>query len=231
MLKRVKGNFLRWWSKPVRPLLLLIPTIVVSVLLVAGSTLAWYISTDSAPNNFKGDKLRFNIELIDVFTRPSTPPLPGSSFKKIVGATNTGDIPGFVRLLVQPIVFARDLSGATPLPAELGVEVLLFHGDPPSLVPGYDTAHWLLGEDGYFYYLGVLMPGETAPPLFTYAGLAGTSVLGPEYISATMKIEVKVEGVDYYQWNYCNAWWENPASPPAAGDLGTVESILSALAK
>ena len=223
MLKRMKRNFLRWWSKPVRPLLLLIPTVIVSVLLVAGSTLAWYISTDGAINPFNADKHRFNIEAVDVFNPPNTPPLPGGAFDKTVGAKNTGDIPGFVRLLVQPIIFANDSSGATPLPAEIGTEVLLNIDTNPA------TRKWVLGEDGYYYYLGVLKPGETAPPLFTQAQLS--PALGPEYINATMKIEVKVEGVDYYQWNYHYAWWENPASPPASGVLGTVESALSALAK
>ena len=124
-----------------------------------------------------------------------------------------------MRVLVQPIIFANDSSGATPLPAEIGTEVLItIHPD------------WVLGEDGYYYYTKVLMPGKTAPNLFEQVTLAGTSVLGPEYINATLKIEVKVEGVDYYKWNYRNAWWENPASPPASGVLGTVETTLSALA-
>jgi len=222
MLKRMKGNFLRWWSKPVRPLLLLIPTLIVSAVLVTGSTLAWFISTDGAANPFSGGKHKFNIEAVDVFTPPSTPTLPGGTFAKEVGAKNTGDIPGFVRLLVQPTIFANKADGATPLPAEIGQEVLISI-DPEG------TGKWVFGEDGYYYYLGLLKPGETAPPLFTHVRLS--SALGPEYTNATLKIEVKVEGVDYYAPNYRNAWWETPASPPSSGVLGTVESALSALAK
>ena len=220
MLKRMKNGFLRWWSKPVRPLLLLIPTIIVSMLLVAGSTLAWYINTDGVRNDFPGSKLTFNIEVIDVFTPPTTPPLPGESFPKTVSATNTGEIPGFVRILVEPIIFADDSDGATPLPAEIGVQVKL----------DINLTDWILGEDGYYYYLGLLGPGKTAPSLFTTVELANP--LGLEYQNATLKIEVKVEGVDYYKWNYRNAWWENPAVPPSGSSaLATVEGTLSALAK
>ena len=230
MLKSTKKRFLRWWSKPVRPLLLLIPTIIVSMLLVAGSTLAWFISTDSKENPFAGGKQRFSIDLVDEFKTPDAPVYRGAKFDKKVGAVNTGDVPGFVRLLVQPVIFANDSSGATPLPAEIGKEVLLLD---------LDTTKWKLGEDGYYYYMGVLMPGEEAPPLFTKAQISGS--LGPEYDNATLKIEVKAEGVDYYPWHYRDAWWDyndpwwydltGPTAPLASGNIGDIELALRDLAQ
>ena len=45
MSKRMKKGFPRRWTKPVRPMLLLIPTIVVSLLLAGGATLAWFVNT------------------------------------------------------------------------------------------------------------------------------------------------------------------------------------------
>jgi len=219
----IKKGLLRWWSKPVRPMLLLIPTLAVSLLLVGGATLAWFVSTSGEINKFESGEYKFQVELFDDFTQPPTIPMPGTSFSKTVSATNTGDIPGFVRLLVQVTAFANDPTQATPLPMEIGT------GKQVNM--NIDTANWRLGEDGYYYYLGLLRPGETAPPLFTDVTLGGPGVLDSQYINAKMKIEVKVEGVDYFKWHYRDGWWENPASPPSTGALGAIESTLSALAK
>jgi hypothetical protein len=217
MLKRMKGKFLRWWSKPVRPLLLLLPTLAASVLVVAGSTLAWYISNDNRENKLETGKQRFNVAAYDDFAQPLVPPDPGDSFSKTVSATNTADIPGFVRLLVEPIIFGDALIGTTPLPSGIGAEVLL----------NIDAANWRLGEDGYYYYLHVLFPGQTAPPLFTTVALANG--LGNEYRNADMRIEVKAEGVDYYMPHYRDAWWEVPvASLPSS--LSAVDAVLAGLA-
>ncbi|MCL2301132.1 MAG: hypothetical protein FWC27_13400 [Firmicutes bacterium] len=222
MSRRInKKGFPRRRPKPVRPMLLLIPTLVVSLLMAGGATLAWFISTSGEENKFESGIYKFNIELVDTFTQPPTIPMPGGSFSKTVSATNTGDIPGFVRLLVQVTAFADDPTQATPLPMKIGREVNL----------NIFTADWMLGEDGYYYYLGLLAPGETAPPLFTDVILGGPGVLDARYVNATMKIEVKVEGVDYYKWHYRDGWWVNPASPPSTGNLGTIEGTLSALAK
>lgn len=221
MLKRVKKGFLQWWSKPIRPMRLLIPTLVVSLLLTGGATFAWFVNTSGEENKFESGEYKFEMELFDDFTPPSTPPNPGGSFSKTVSATNTGDIPGFVRLLVQVTAFKNDPSQATPLPMKISREVNL----------NIDTANWMLGEDGYYYYLGLLRPGDTAPPLFTDVILGGYGVLDSQYYNAEIKIEVKVEGVDYYKWHYRDGWWANPASPPSTGNLGAIESALSALAK
>jgi hypothetical protein len=90
-----------------------------------------------------------------------------------------------------------------------------------------NTAKWRLGEDGYYYYLEVLNPGQEADPLFTQVRLAPG--LGPEYQEATMKIEVKMEGVDYYKDHYREAWWE--VSPPVLTNLAAIDGALQALAK
>ena len=219
----IKKGLLRWWSKPVRPMALLIPTLVVSLLLAGGATLAWFVNTSGEENKFESGEYKFQVELFDDFTKPPVIPMPGASFSKTVSATNTGDIPGFVRLLVEVTAFANDPAQATPLPMEIGP------GKQVNM--NIDTANWTLGEDGYYYYLKRLMPGDTAPPLFTDVTLGGPGVLDAIYEEATMKIEVKVEGVDYFKWHYRDGWWVDPASPPSTGALGAIESALSALAK
>lgn len=220
MLTRIKGGFLRWWSKPVRPLLLLIPTIVAAMLMVAGSTLAWFITTDGVQNDFTAGKIKFSAEVVDDFP-PNQPVVlkPGDGvLRKEVGAKNTGDVPGFVRILVQAVIFKKD--EATPLPAEIGKEVLL-NIDPTG------SGDWVLGEDGYYYYTKLLLPGQSTPLLFSEVRLA--PVLPDEYQEATMKIEVKMEGVDYFKPHYREAWWE--VSPPVLPNLVAIDGILDGLAK
>jgi hypothetical protein len=225
----LKDKIHRLWSKPVRPMMMLVPTLILAVLIIGGSTFAWFISNDGERNKFAAGKQKLRIEAVDEFTPPSTAVMPGDSFPKTVGAKNTGDLPGFARVLVSPTIFANDNTGATPLPAGIGQEVLL----------NIDTANWKLGEDGYYYYMGLLQPGQSAPPLFTQVELP--SVLDELYNSATMKIEIKVEGVDYYtykeglstRYHFRDAFWADPTDAPPATlpALRDIDSTFAGLAR
>ncbi|MDR0849796.1 MAG: hypothetical protein LBN10_12315 [Propionibacteriaceae bacterium] len=186
------------------------------VLSALGNTFSWFVAHDSVTNQLGASQYRFDVSAVDVFAKPDTPVTPGSQIDKTVGAVNSGDLPGFVRLLVLPTVVAAD--GYTVLPARLGQEV----------IADFNTTNWADGKDGYFYYLDVLPAGQTTPNLFTTVTLA--SGLDSAYVGASLKIEVKVEAVGIQKWEYRLGWWGSTAVPSPA-PLVTVDLALRGLAK
>jgi len=95
--------------------------------------------------------------------------------------------------------------------------------------PG-DGKMWADGGDGYYYYLGLLNPGQTtAQPLFTSVTLAPD--LGPEYNNATMKIGIKLEASEAVRAKYRDGWWRNGDNPPASpAALIPIDNTLKDLA-
>jgi hypothetical protein len=198
-----------------RPLIIAIAVPLSFVLLLA-STFAWFQAKDSVNNLLKMDQYQFNLPGVDVFTPPGSPIRPGgNAVDKRVAATNTGDMPGFVRILVLPTITGAD--DVSVLPARIGSEV--------SLEP--QNNDWADGGDGYYYYLKVLGPGETSSDLFRSVKLAAN--LAESYLDAKLKIEIKSESTDTMKWNYRIGWW-GADTPPSSPALKTVDTTLQSLA-
>jgi predicted ribosomally synthesized peptide with SipW-like signal peptide len=190
--------------------------IPLSLVLLVTSTYAWFQAKDSVSNVITVGQRQFSIPAVDVFTPPTDPIKPGgAAVDKRVSATNTGSIPGFVRVLVLPTAIGSD--GKSLLPARLGSEITL----------GQLSGDWADGGDGYYYYLKVLPPGATAPDLFNKVSLAAG--LGDAYKGATFKIEIKSEAIDTAKWNYRIGWWGTDAVPSAVS-LAAVDKVLQGLA-
>jgi hypothetical protein len=202
---------------------LFIACVVMSALLTVGSTLAWFVASHSVTNRLETPDLPFSFELFDGFERPGSFS-PGDTWPKAVSATNTGELPGFVRLMVLAEVTAAD---GTLLPSGEGV---LAYGGLDLYHPADNPdALWADGGDGYYYYLGRVAPGETAaPPLFTAVSLADG--LGPAYDGAGMRIDVKVEASGTARQEYRAGWWGSEA-PPDAAALLLIDDILQPLAQ
>jgi hypothetical protein len=194
---------------------LLLSSILAAVLLL-GSTLALMQSSDSITNRLSSPQYRFDVSIVEVFEPPTDPITPGGDpIEKRVSATNTGHLPGFVRLLVLPTVIAAD--GHTVLPAHIGTEI----------IADLNTSEWADGGDGYYYYLDVLAPTQTTPALLSAVSLAEN--LDERYKGATLNIEVKCEAIGIKKWDYRVGWW---GSPDAPGDtnLVPIDEILRNLA-
>lgn len=182
---------------------------LISTLLVVSGAFSWFFATDSKTNTFISSQKDFKIDVVDIFQPPTTPTNPGDVVEKTVGAKNNGSLPGFVRLMILPTIIAKD--GKTPLAANIGSEIFL----------DIDTLNWKYGDDGYFYYLDVLNPGEEAESLFTKVILA--SDLGMEYTNSTLKIEVKCEAVGVRKWEYRESFWGSQSAP--GGALKQIDDI------
>ncbi len=197
--------------------LLSLLAVLVSAVLVLGSAFAWFTQTDTVNNTLKTQDLPFSFEITEDFKTPERVD-PSVPVPKVVNVTNTGEVPGFVRLLVLPEIVSEtgELLEATP-------GVTFTYDD-------LNTTSWADGGDGYYYYLGILDPGQmTEEPLFTSVTLA--SGLGPEYNNAKMKIEIKLEASEAVRAKYRDGWWHNGDVPPSSTALLNIDTILKDLAQ
>lgn len=191
-----------------------IAAFICTIIFVLASTLAWFSATDAKNNEFKTN-FKFKVELVDEFKKPDTFE-PDQLTAKRVSAINTGDINAFVRVMAFPVA----LKDKVPLQVSDGVEVI-FHN--------LDTTNWMYGEDGYYYYLGKLNPGEEAPALFDGVTVKIKDEDKETYKDASFNVVVKTEGVDARKNEYRYSWWENRENAPVNEPLKTIDQKLLAL--
>lgn len=94
----------------------------ITAVAVAGSTFAWFTSTDEVTNRLSANA-DYNVSIVESFAPPENW-LPGTSVNKDVYATNTGNIGAFVR---------EDVSGVLTITNEKPVDT--FDGDCVELKP------------------------------------------------------------------------------------------------
>ncbi|MCL2300519.1 MAG: hypothetical protein FWC27_10295 [Firmicutes bacterium] len=176
-------------------------------------TLAWLNHSDSKSNGIGIMQYMFSNHIREDFEPPAagTSLTGGQEVKKESWVANDGDIPAFVRVKVFPVLTSPD--GLLHFEAQFGKQ-LRFAGL---------SADWMYGGDGYYYYLGVVPPGETTPPLFEKIELDEDVVT---YSDAVLTVTLIAETVETRKWHYRDAWWENTV----AGSRTAVDSVLSAFA-
>jgi len=217
-----QDNFLQLRrQKPV----IFIGSLALAVVLLLGSTLAWFTAADYVRNPMRRNEYAKSFEVVEVDVFPPGQDTEGSMEKR-VGSQNVGDLPAFVRLLVLPVFKSADDN---LLPAALGRD-----GTPPDpananvIIEDFnlatwneteekwnDDGDWAPGGDGYYYYLHRLDPMTSTEDLhknlFNSLRLADM----PEgYENATLIIEVKCEAVE--PKNYREAWWGIPGNATPA---------------
>jgi len=202
-----------------RPLILML-AVLTSLVLVMGSTYSWFTQSDQVANTLQTKELSFRVELEEQFDSPGGA-TPGQSVTKVVSVKNTGDIAGFIRVLVFTDITA---ANGVPLEAIPGVTFTCDNMNVTDWSAG-NANLWADGGDGYYYYLGMLGPGETTvQPLFTSVTLAPS--LGQEYENAILNVEVKVDAVSAQKWEYRMAWWGD-VNPPSAPPLSLIDNALA----
>lgn len=154
---------------------------------------------DQAANDFQIGEVKGTItEKFDPPTEDQ-PIKPGDTYPKEVKVSNASNLPFFVRVLVTPEI--QSIDGML-LASNIGTEITVDLGND-----------WLLGEDGFYYYLKEVLPGSNTSPLFTTVTIANN--LGTDYDGATMSIAIKSETVTSSGDNYRGAWWQGtlPTNP------------------
>lgn len=134
--------------------------------------------------------------------------------KKEVAVENTGNVPLFTRVMLFPEILS---SNSKVLPAIIGEQIKLTIG-----------SEWLDGGDGYFYYTGKLISGDTTSNLITTVNI-DSSKTTDEYTDAVLTIYTKSETVSTSGNNYRQAWWGNETIAPTSDTLKAVDDKLQAL--
>jgi len=125
-------------------------------------------------------------KIVEIY-EPAENVYPGNATEKVVDVENTGTADCVVRVKVEKQWGEeRDEDGDIIEPNDLSTDNILIE---------FDEEYWYYDEDdGYFYYKGVLAPGEkTEKPLFEEFIIDPTT--GPEYGGMTADILVSMECV------------------------------------
>jgi len=195
-----------------------------AVVAILAATLAWVTASDARVNWMKNKGLVgiLGAKVTEVFVPPTTPPNPGDRIEKEVRVSNTGDKDCFVRVLVSPKVLSSEIPPLS-LPCN-GPDTagILIYDDIDTT-----ATNWAYGGDGYWYYLKKLTPNASTEPLFTAVEI--DSGIDEAYDGASLEIDVKMNAVETYKWQYREQWWNTDAAPAGAALL-LVDSKLSLLA-
>lgn len=177
------------------------------------SVYASLTAKEHVTNDFAMSDLSGTID--EEFTPPSKedPMSPGKTYPKKVAITNSSDTPLFVRILVTPEIESAE-----------GVLLSSTIGEVLTIDLGKD---WLLGEDGYYYYLGKVEPKATTEPLFTKVTLS--NAVDSSYDGATMAIHIKSETIIAKANHYRDAWWQSAV--PTEENLKIIDVALQTLSK
>lgn len=142
-------------------------------------------------------------------------------YQKKVAVTNTGDQEIFLRVLAVPVITKTEDGEQLLLPATVD-------GDKPVLTIDYNQKEWMLGEDGYYYYLEKIPKGASTAALFTKVKMNQANIIG-DYKDAVLSFEIKSEAIGVTKFAYRDAWWEGAV--PSTNQLLEIDNILKKLAE
>lgn len=156
--------------------------VLVAAMLVGGTYASWN-ARGEAINVINTGALAAAIE--EVYNPPKDL-IPGVDVEKVVNVKNTGGVDIVVRVSVEKAWGeSRDVNG------NLIVNRNLL---PENIEIAYNTRYWEDGGDGYFYYRGILKPGEsTREPLFSTFKVKDD--VGNEYKNVEADIVVKMQAL------------------------------------
>lgn len=182
-----------------KKLIALIGTLVLCISLIVSATFAWETDVDTVDNTLK--IADFVVKMDEVFDSSITTIVPGSTRQKAVTLTNTSDQPGLLRVMAYPTIYKTDSD------LVLDVKDLVTF----NLV---DDTLWKDGNDGYYYYLGVIKPGESVEFL---ASVKLSSISDMNYSSAAFDVILRSEACIINGQNAHHlAWWNLPIDPIAS---------------
>lgn len=147
---------------------------------ISTSTIAYYTTIGTATNVVTSGNIRFKIlEMTDQgteFPEEGVYVIPGDIVSKKVSIESDCDHPFYLRL---KIVYGID---SQELPYEDCFKLNINEED------------WELNEDGWYYYKGIVEPGETTPEVFSHVEMVGSKI-DNSYIGKTLTLNVKAQAV------------------------------------
>lgn len=89
----------------------LIGALGIAAVIAAGSTFAWFTSSDEVTNRLTASA-DYGVSITETFTPPNNDWLPGQTIKKEVSAVNTGNVDAFVRMDLTHVISGKVLDPA-----------------------------------------------------------------------------------------------------------------------
>lgn len=149
------------------------------VCLLTQPALAYYTTVGTATNVVTSGDISLKIkEMTDqgnAFPTDGVYVIPGDIVSKIVTIENICEHPFYLRV---KLVYG---ASGEELPAEDCFKLNI------------NTENWTL-KDGWYYYTGVLQPGEETPELFSHVEIVGNKV-DTSYIGKTLQLTVQAQAV------------------------------------
>ena len=179
---------------------------------VVGGSFAWFTAEETATNKFatagsSNEEEDAGIEIWENFDKEAAANItPGGTVNKKVQFKSNVDYDQFVRAKITPQW--TELSGIVQDPAILaGEELKLSYVNLVDISVAND-GQWVKGNDGYFYYIGVVPAGEYTNQLLDTVQLDG-KFAGNEYKNAKFDVVVKVESVQATNSAILSVWGDN----------------------
>lgn len=149
------------------------------VTLMSQATLAYYTTVGKATNVVTSGNIRFIIqEMTDqgtAFPGEGVYIVPGDVVSKEVSIKSDCDHPFYLRVKVIYGVNSQELSADDCFKLNINEE------------------YWEL-RDGWYYYKGIVNPGETTPDVFSHVEIVGAKV-DNSYIGKTLTLTVNAQAV------------------------------------
>ena len=149
------------------------------ICLLSQPALAYYTTFSTATNVVTSGGVSLQIkEMTDQgneFPTEGVYVIPGDIVSKVVTIENICEHPFYLRL---KLVYG---ASSEELPAEDCFKLNI------------NTENWTL-KDGWYYYTGILQPGEETPEFFSHVEIVGNKV-DTSYIGKTLQLTVKAQAV------------------------------------
>lgn len=163
---------------------------IVFALLTQGS-LAYYTTIGQANNVITSGNIKFIIheKMRDGSDFPEDGMFvtPGQVVEKIVTIQSACEHPFYLRVKLVSSVSGSDLS----VDDCLGIDI--------------DTENWIPRNDGYYYYVDIVQPGDTTKTFFNQVEIIGEKI-GNEFLGKTLSLTVSAEAVQSENNPAENTW-------------------------
>ena len=147
--------------------------------LINASTLAYYSTVGKATNVVTSGNIQFIIhETTDQgkeFPKEGVYIVPGDIVSKKVSIESDCEHPFYLRVKMVYGVDSKELTAEDCFKLNI------------------DEEHWVL-HDGWYYYTGIVNPGETTPNVFSHVEIVGSKV-DNSYLGKTLTLTVKAQAV------------------------------------
>ncbi|WP_250674342.1 BsaA family SipW-dependent biofilm matrix protein [Paraclostridium ghonii] len=192
-----------------KKLLLILSTLIILIIAMAGVTLAIFTSKDKVKNVFGVGEIKIEVE--EEF--PKDPPWNQiKPIKKEVNIKNTtSNNEALIRVNITPrwvnevrgkeVLFSGDTSDKV-----VELELCNILND---LTQQTSKGHWIYGKDGYYYYTEILKPQEKTEDILksVKVNVNENTVENPkEYENKILKVDVNAEGVQPTIDAYKDTW-------------------------